>query len=83
MTPDLSWQRDALCAPSERHPDMWFPERRGTRDAKRARAFCAVCPVQQQCLAKALADPDTRGIWGGTNDADRAILRAKGQSSHV
>ena len=33
------------------------------------------CPVREECLEAALADPDLQGLWGGTNDRERRQLR--------
>ncbi len=34
-------------------------------DIARARAMCAVCPLQSQCLAGALEREEPWGVWGG------------------
>jgi hypothetical protein len=39
------------------------------------RVLCAGCPVRQECLEVALADPELVGLWGGTTDAERRVLR--------
>lgn len=35
-------------------------------DVDRAKAICRSCQVRETCLAYALADPTTKGVWGGT-----------------
>jgi hypothetical protein len=40
-------------------------------------AICEVCPVRQECLEAALADPVLVGLWGGTTDAERRELRRR------
>ena len=47
-----------------------FPYALGANAAK-ARAICSTCPVRQECLAHALADPESAGVWGGTTDRER------------
>lgn len=42
---------------------------------KRAKALCSICPVQDECLAHALADSELAGIWGGTSARERNALR--------
>lgn len=37
--------------------------------------LCGYCPVKQQCLATALADKSLVGVWGGTTDSERRLLR--------
>jgi WhiB family redox-sensing transcriptional regulator len=50
-------------------PALFFPAL-GANAAK-ARALCSICPVRLECLAYALADVDTGGIWGGTTQQER------------
>jgi len=35
------------------------------------RELCEGCPVGQECLEVALADPDLFGLWGNTTEAER------------
>ena len=39
--------------------------------AAAARAICATCKVQPECLDYARADSDTIGFWGGTSERER------------
>ena len=41
------------------------------------RETCAKCPVREECLAYALADPTIVGWWAGTNSRQRAKMRAR------
>jgi len=43
----------------------------------RARAICATCPVTEDCLAYAMGDVDTVGIWAGTTGRERRAMRAE------
>ena len=43
--------------------------------AVRARAVCAGCPVNGDCLSYALSEPDLEGIWAGTTARERSRLR--------
>lgn len=59
--------------------DWWFPtEVRGVAATK----LCGGCPVINECLAYALTNPEVEGIWGGTTDNGRAILRRKAGDRH-
>ncbi len=63
--------KDALCAEPAYADLSWFPERgESTREAK---AVCARCLVQVECLAYAMSGTATRahGIWGGTAPGER------------
>jgi len=69
------WHSQAACrgmAPST------FVLGRGANESvmSRARAICDVCPVTEECLAYALADPDAMGIWAGTTGQERRAMRA-------
>src|SRR3990170_4329007 len=64
----LGWQDSARCAGAGL--ELFFPD---GGDTRRAKAFCAGCPVWGECLAYGL-DED-HGVWGGLNLAERARLR--------
>lgn len=64
------WTARALCAQTD--PDAFFPDKGGsTREAK---AVCAGCEVQPECLAYALARRERFGIWGGKSERERRRL---------
>lgn len=61
----------ALCA--EVDGDVWFPEPGGNpRDAK---AICADCEVQPECLQWAIDNREPYGVWGGLTATERRKLR--------
>ena len=45
----------------------------------RARAFCAGCPVQTECLDYAMTSYQDSGIWGGLTASQRIKLRRRGK----
>lgn len=51
----------------------------------KARAVCATCPVQYECLAYALTTLDRievdHGVWGGTTPEQRVRLRRARRSA--
>ncbi|MFD5573428.1 WhiB family transcriptional regulator [Streptomyces cadmiisoli] len=65
---------------------MFFPV--GTtgpalRDIAAAKRVCAGCPVVTECLHYALRGGQTSGVWGGTDEHERAgLLRAAGTSGY-
>lgn len=67
----VEWQQDSLCTRTD--PEAFFPDRGGS--SRSARKLCAACPVQLQCLEYALANKDVHGIWGGTSERERRLLR--------
>ena len=78
------WQRHAACRGPE--ATLFFaptvPEPRLDRETRegRAKAICASCSVQPECLEYALRIREPHGIWGGLNEIERRlILERSGQ----
>lgn len=68
---ELDWRERGLCAQTD--PEAFFPEMGGsTRPAKRV---CEGCEVRDDCLAYALEHNERFGIWGGTSEKERRLLR--------
>ncbi|MEU8652593.1 WhiB family transcriptional regulator [Streptomyces sp. NPDC048737] len=71
----MEWLRSAACIGED--PELFFPvgtsgpALRETADAKRV---CGRCPVTADCLEYALVGGQTSGVWGGTDEAERADL---------
>ena len=55
---------------------LFYPDSRSTRYIPKLRAteFCKKCKVIQGCLDYALRF-EPLGIWGGTNEVEREVLR--------
>jgi WhiB family transcriptional regulator, redox-sensing transcriptional regulator len=66
------WRDAAECARQTRAVNF-FPER--GQSGMEAKAICAVCPVQQPCLEFALHTDVSCGVWGGTTESERRLLR--------
>lgn len=70
----LEWQDKARCA--ETDPELFFPENGvNGRRVRQARQACWQCEVRAECLAYALSRPGTDGIWGGTTERERRVMR--------
>jgi len=69
---DDSWMADAVCAQTD--PDAFYPEKGDPCGP--AKAVCAGCPVAAECLEYALAHDERFGVWGGTSEKERRVLRA-------
>lgn len=66
----------ALCATEIRWTgDLWFST--NPADREQAKQICARCPIQLACAQAGLADPSTRGVWGGLSTRDRGRLRGQ------
>lgn len=61
------WEREANCRGID--PDVFFPERGA--DPSAAKAVCAGCVVQAECLDAALARREQHGVWGGLTAPER------------
>ena len=81
------WQVDALCAQVD--PELWFPDGsapHGSQSTQDAIAMCHRCPVQQRCLAYAMAAEAGKywknryGICGGLLPIERYSLA---RAAHV
>jgi len=83
MTARANWRDDAACRDAD--PELFFPA--GTagpalRQIGEAKRICRACPARTQCLAWALDNGITDGVWGGaTEDERRAIRRLRRRMS--
>lgn len=68
--PPGPWVKDALCAQTD--PEAFFPIKGGSN--RPAKAVCASCPVQPDCLRYAIETRQKHGIWGGTSERQRRHL---------
>lgn len=75
--PDFDdWRQRAACRDLD--PELFFPVSEkgpGARQADRAKAVCARCPVRAACLEYALDNALDHGIFGGTTETERRTLR--------
>jgi WhiB family redox-sensing transcriptional regulator len=70
-----SWREQAACRGAAQ--EVFFPSRPGKAivDVEDAKRVCATCPVQPQCLEFALLTRQDFGVWGGTTEQERRVLR--------
>ena len=72
------WRDLAACRDTD--PDLFFPV--GTtgpaiEQIDTAKAVCRQCEVQSLCLEYALTTNQDSGIWGGTSEEERRVLRRR------
>jgi len=67
----FSWLPMAECRHED--TDLFFPDSREGESL--AVAICNRCRARADCLAYALAHLELNGIWGGTADEERDLLR--------
>ena len=77
MTVRMNWREDVVCHDAD--PELFFPI--GTtgaalRQIDRAKRMCRICPAQIQCLTWALENGVTNGVWGGTTEDERRVIRS-------
>lgn len=68
-----AWRLQAACR--GRSTSTFYPAPYDRRALPVLRRFCAGCAVNVQCLAYALEHHE-RGVWAGTDEEERAQLRA-------
>ena len=73
---DDRWRDQAACA--DVNPDLFFPvgvTGPAIPQIARAKAVCAQCPVRSECLEFAITTNQEYGVWGGTSEEERRVLR--------
>lgn len=66
-----AWYADAAC---REHPEVrWVGSDNSGPKVRAAKAICAECLVQAECLATAMDDPTLVGVWGGTTTRERQL----------
>jgi WhiB family redox-sensing transcriptional regulator len=74
-----NWRDHAAC--SRLDPDLFFPVSTSGAslvDIEAAKRVCQRCPVTTPCLRWALDLGQVSGIWGGTTEEERRVLRRTG-----
>jgi WhiB family redox-sensing transcriptional regulator len=73
----MTWWDHANCLGID--PDVFFPPREHPRITElrvaAAKAICAGCTVQVECLQYALDRPERYGIWGKKTPTQRRLIR--------
>jgi WhiB family transcriptional regulator, redox-sensing transcriptional regulator len=78
------WWSRAACASAD--PDLFFPISHSgpaLRQVMRAKAVCAHCDIQRECLGYALAAGSIQGVWGGMTEEERRRLRRRNRRARV
>jgi WhiB family redox-sensing transcriptional regulator len=83
MTIRTNWHKAAACRGAD--PELFFPI--GTtgpalRQVQEAKRICLTCPARTQCLAWALDQGVTDGVWGGTTQDERRAIRSRAGNDH-
>ncbi len=70
------WRDDAGCRGAD--ASLFFPvgsTGAAVGEIEAAKAVCRTCPVQEPCLDFAIETNQETGIWGGTSEDERRVLR--------
>ena len=71
---DRDWVHRSACKGLD--PIIFYPATDDEADA--AKAVCAECPVQEQCLEHAIGHREHNGVWGGATERERQrIIRRR------
>jgi WhiB family redox-sensing transcriptional regulator len=73
---ELDWLRLGACRDED--PELFFPIASagpGSAQVAAAKAVCARCTVREACLRFALRANQDHGVWGGTSEEERRMLR--------
>lgn len=76
------WSARAACLSAD--PDLFFPissSGPALVQVAKAKAICARCQVRQECLEFALAAHQIHGVWGGTSEEERQLMRSRAPRS--
>lgn len=76
------WSASAACLSAD--PDLFFPissSGPALAQVAKAKAICARCQVRQECLEFALAAHQIHGVWGGTSEEERQLMRSRAPRS--
>lgn len=67
----MPWADQAACRGV--NPELFFPAQH--TPSGEAKAVCATCPVATECLDYALDNREVFGVWGGTSEKQRRLIR--------
>ena len=67
------WQIHAECLGA--NPEIFFLEKGGS--TLEAKAICAMCHVQDECLELGIAGVERYGIWGGRTERELRSIRLR------
>jgi WhiB family transcriptional regulator, redox-sensing transcriptional regulator len=72
------WWAEAACQSADR--ELFFPISElaaSDRNISEAKAVCGRCRVRAECLAHAMDGGPVLGIWGGTTEKERRLMRSR------
>jgi WhiB family transcriptional regulator, redox-sensing transcriptional regulator len=71
---ERDWVNRSACKGLD--PTIFYPST--DEEAEEAKAVCAECPVQEDCLEHAIGQREHNGVWGGATERERQrIIRRR------
>lgn len=67
-----TWKSQGLCTGLTW---LFYPTKGELDTARHAKEVCQQCPVIDPCLDYAVVNYEKFGIWGGTSEKERRIIR--------
>ena len=70
------WREHASCRHTD--PELFFPVGStglALEHIAHAKSVCKTCPVKEPCLQFAIETNQDAGVWGGTAEDERRVLR--------
>ncbi|MFV1989418.1 MAG: WhiB family transcriptional regulator [Acidimicrobiales bacterium] len=83
MAVEEDWRDDALCRDTS--PDLFFPvgvTGPAVDQIAAAKQICETCHVRVPCLEFAVAMRQDTGVWGGTSEEERRVIRRRRAGTH-
>jgi WhiB family transcriptional regulator, redox-sensing transcriptional regulator len=80
---ESQWRAAAMCR--DLNPDIFFPvgvTGMAIEQIEAAKEFCKMCPSASDCLEFAVTTNQEYGVWGGTTEDERRVLRRKWRAAN-
>ena len=72
----VDWRKDARCRDTD--PGLFFPigtTGKAIEQIQNAKDVCDQCNAKAACLEFALSTNQDTGVWGGTSEEERRVIR--------
>lgn len=80
---EMDWREDAVCR--DLNPELFFPigvTGQAVDQIEIAKMYCSSCPSKDQCLEFAVTTNQEYGVWGGTTEDERRVLRRQWRAAN-